>query len=478
MAYTRIHGIKTTLNKALDYIENPEKTEEQLLVSGYNVDPLTASIEYRMTAALGREVKGDYTRTGGADNLAYHMIQSFAPYDKISAKEAHELGKKWADEILQGKYEYVISTHIDKGHIHNHIIFNAVSFYDYSKYDNYKVAAYLREVSDRLCEEKGLYIKKANIKKKSPTHYEWEQRKAGTSWKERIRESIDKAILKTNNYEDFKAALLKDGIEILEGARITFHKIGIESKNGRAAKCRGDRIGEDYTKERILERLAAPKTKERKKVFAPSKPEQTGAAAPAAIKDRQPVFATYDKKIEWQARQTKLAETKELAAALMTIRKEAITGYGDFEIRLTELQAKSSGVKGTMKELDGKNAQYKNAAKFLLAYNQYLPIFQELQKQNFITKSKFESRYSGELAAFKHAAEQLEKLGVNTSVDPDKVIALIADQDGKVKKLSEQLRTVDSRIMSIRKAQTIVQQITTAAPDQEKDKQQERREER
>lgn len=102
LAYTRIHGIKTTLNKALNYIENPEKTEKQLLVSGYNIDPLSASIEFRMTAALAREIKGDYTKSGGADNLAYHMIQSFSPYDKITPEKAHELGKQWADEILKG----------------------------------------------------------------------------------------------------------------------------------------------------------------------------------------------------------------------------------------------------------------------------------------------------------------------------------------------------------------------------------------
>lgn len=102
MAYVRIRGIKTTLSKALDYIENPEKTEHQMLVSGYNVDPLSASIEYAMTAAIAKEVKGDYSRTGGANNFAYHMIQSFAPYDKITPEEAHELGRKWADEILGG----------------------------------------------------------------------------------------------------------------------------------------------------------------------------------------------------------------------------------------------------------------------------------------------------------------------------------------------------------------------------------------
>ena len=102
MAYTRIHPIKSTLNKALEYIENETKTQGQLFVSGYNVDPLFASTEFEMTAALAREVKGNYTNTGGSVNYAYHMIQSFSPYDKITPEQAHELGKQWADEILKG----------------------------------------------------------------------------------------------------------------------------------------------------------------------------------------------------------------------------------------------------------------------------------------------------------------------------------------------------------------------------------------
>ncbi len=470
MAYTRIHGIKTTLNKALDYIENPEKTEEQLLVSGYNVDPLSASIEYRMTAALAREIKGDYTKSGGADNLAYHMIQSFAPYDKITAEEAHELGKKWADEILQGKYEYVISTHVDKGHIHNHIIFNATSFYDYSKYDNYKVAGHLREVSDRLCAEQGLYvIEKPNFKKKSPTHYEWEQRKAGTSWKAQIQDIIDKAISETSDYENFKAALEKSNVEIKEGKRISFRITG----TGQERFCRGDRIGEDYSKERIIERLAEPKKKHREKVMPPKAAEQGEMSAPAAAaalpKERQPVFSTYDQKIDWQAQRTKLAATKELAAALLTIRQENIQQESDFDIRVNEILQKASNVRSTMTELAGKNQQYKDAAKYLLAFREYLPIKQEAEKQSPFTKKRFLSKHESELLAFDHAAAQLEKLGVNTNVDPDKVITLVKDQDSKISGLASALQEATDRISSIRKAHELVESMKHE-PKKEQDK--------
>ena len=67
------------------------------------------------------------------DNLAFHLIQSFKP-GEVDAETAHRLGQQFADEVLKGKYEYVISTHVDKNHIHNHIIFNAASFVDHHKY--------------------------------------------------------------------------------------------------------------------------------------------------------------------------------------------------------------------------------------------------------------------------------------------------------------------------------------------------------
>lgn len=471
MAYTRIHAIKTTLNKALDYIENPAKTQEQLLVSGYNVDPISASVEYRMTAALAREMKGDYAKTGGADILAFHMIQSFSPYDKITPEQAHELGKKWADEILQGKHEYVISTHVDKGHIHNHIIFNSVSFYDYKKYETkpYKTAALLRKVSDRLCEEQGLsIIQNPNLKQKSPTHYEWEQHRAGTSWKAQIKENIDKAIEAATDYDSFKENLRKANVEIKEGKRISFKIAG----SGQERYCRGDRIGEEYTREKIVARLAAPKVRELQK-----EEETKHRGGKNADSAPQPVFSSYDKKVEWEAQRTTLAATKELAAALMTIRQENIQQENDFEIRISGLSEKAAGVRSTMTELSGKNQQYKNAAKYLIAFNQYLPIKQELEKQLPFRKAKYARLHEGELAAFDHAAAQLEKLGVNTNVDPEKVLTLVKEQDGKVSELSAALKETTAKIDALRQAQRIVKEIYQQPKEpQEKRKERENQE--
>lgn len=130
MAITKIHAIKSTLGKALAYIENPDKTDGQMLVSGYNCEPQTASIDFEMTAVLAHKARN--LKRKRSTNLAYHLIQSFSPEDAVTPEQAHELGKKLAFEYTGGKYEYVVATHIDKGHIHNHIMLNAVSFYDYA----------------------------------------------------------------------------------------------------------------------------------------------------------------------------------------------------------------------------------------------------------------------------------------------------------------------------------------------------------
>lgn len=131
MAVTKIHAIKSTLSKAIAYIENPRKTDGQLYVSGYNTEPQTASLDFEMTATLARKAYRSTSSRKG--NLAYHLIQSFSPDDDLTPEQAHELGRKLAAEFTGGRYEFVVATHLDKNQLHNHIIINATSFYDYKK---------------------------------------------------------------------------------------------------------------------------------------------------------------------------------------------------------------------------------------------------------------------------------------------------------------------------------------------------------
>lgn len=246
MAITKIKAIKTTVKKAVDYITDPKKTDGKLLVSGFNVDPSFADIEFAMTCDLGELVKGDYKEVGNANNLAYHMIQSFAKNEKLTPEEVHQIGRKLADELLEKKHEYVIATHIDKGHIHNHIIFNSTSYVDYKKFRSkpYETAEKIRVISDKLCEEKGLYVIE-NPRNKGKSYKEWQENEKGTSWKQRIKDVIDNTVVEVDSYDSFVKKLNEEGVEVREGNNIAF------KLNGQKRYVNGKTMGVEYTQEEI-----------------------------------------------------------------------------------------------------------------------------------------------------------------------------------------------------------------------------------
>ena len=239
MAVTKIHPIKSTLKKALDYIENPDKTEDKMLVSSFGCSYETADIEFEMLLAQAIQ-KGN--------NLAHHLIQSFAP-GEATPEQAHEIGKLLADEVLQGKYSYVLTTHIDKGHVHNHLIFCAVDMVNHRKYNsNRQSYAYIRRTSDRLCREHGLSVVQPS-RDKGKSYAEWDAGRKGKSWKAKLKAAIDTVIPQAKNFDDFLRLMAAQGYEIKQGKFISFRAPGQE----RFTRCKT--LGENYTEEAITSRI-------------------------------------------------------------------------------------------------------------------------------------------------------------------------------------------------------------------------------
>ena len=142
MAITKIHAIQATVHKAVNYICNPQKTDESILISSFGCSPETAAFDFKFALS----------KTNQADpNKAFHLIQAFAP-GEVSYKEAHQIGVELANKLLEGKFSYIVSTHIDKGHVHNHIIFCAADNVNHEKYHDCKQTYYhIRRLNDDLC---------------------------------------------------------------------------------------------------------------------------------------------------------------------------------------------------------------------------------------------------------------------------------------------------------------------------------------
>ncbi|WP_257876874.1 relaxase/mobilization nuclease domain-containing protein [Aerococcus sanguinicola] len=179
MAITKIHTIKSTLKADLDYIMDSNKTDERILISSLNCNPITTHLEFEQTKIeCNSKVKV----------LARHVIQAFASGETTSEK-AHKIGIELSEKVLQGKYEYVITTHVDKKYIHNHILFNNVSFDIGKTYkSNKKYYHQIRNYSDDLCRKYKLsvideyYMKfKNKYKTNGKSYKEYMEFKKGTS---------------------------------------------------------------------------------------------------------------------------------------------------------------------------------------------------------------------------------------------------------------------------------------------------------
>ncbi|HQJ89897.1 MAG TPA: relaxase/mobilization nuclease domain-containing protein [Paludibacteraceae bacterium] len=240
MAITKIHPIKSTLKQALAYVLDGKKTDEGILVSSFACSPETADLEFGFTLSHCME-KGN--------NLAFHLIQSFKP-GETNQETAHKIGADLAHEVLKGKYEYVLSTHIDKGHIHNHLIFCAANFIDYRKYISNRKSYYqIRKISDRLCEEFGLSVVVPQADRGN-SYKEYLAKKEGVSWKNRIRKSIEIAVSGSLSYEEFCIKMNMLGMEIREGRDLAFRIIG-KNRYVKASSL-GYKYWETSIKERIF----------------------------------------------------------------------------------------------------------------------------------------------------------------------------------------------------------------------------------
>ncbi len=249
MASTKIIEITQTVGQSIDYICNPEKTDDGILVTAYACSEHTAELDFEFTRK---------SNNANNANLARHCIQSFAP-GEISAEDAHQLGLRLAAELTKGEYEYILATHTDCNHIHNHLIINEVNFVNgksfSSEHDQFKNPAWkqLRSISDMLCEEYNLSVIRNPERGFSRSYYEWEQSKNKQSWKDKLRETIDDCVMLSDSFEDFLKKMQEQKYEYkFRGETLSFRAEGQE----RFTRCRRKTLGWYYEPEQLKTRIA------------------------------------------------------------------------------------------------------------------------------------------------------------------------------------------------------------------------------
>ena len=371
------------MSKAIAYILNPEKTDEKLLVSSYGCASETAAREFEWTRKIAEQKGMNPVRI-----IARHVIQSFE-IGEVTPELAHEIGKQFADEILGGKYEYVLTTHIDKDHVHNHLIFNAVDFVNYHAYKSYKRIYYdMREVSDRLCKENGLSVIPPS-QNKGMGYKEYTEAKRGTSWKQKLKQTIDRLVITAKDYDDFLRLMQEAGYEIKTGKYISFRAEAQERFT------RSKTIGENYTEERIKERIAGRTPRRNRR--------QTVPKGISLIGDIQERIRLIDSKgYEYKA---KLTILKEAARTLNYLTENNLLQYADLEKKVEDIH---SSYDRTGKELKGVEARLREVQpliKNISNYQRLKPVYDAFQKAK--DKPGFKAKHEAELVIFEAARSTL-----------------------------------------------------------------------
>lgn len=445
MAVTKIKAIRGTLSKAIAYILNPEKTDEKLLVSSYGCASETAAREFEWTRKIAEQKGMNPVRI-----IARHVIQSFE-IGEVTPELAHEIGKQFADEILGGKYEYVLTTHIDKDHVHNHLIFNAVDFVDYHAYKSYKRIYYdMREVSDRLCKENGLSVIPPS-QNKGMGYKEYTEAKRGTSWKQKLKQTIDRLVITAKDYDDFLQLMQEAGYEIKTGKYISFRAEGQERFT------RSKTIGENYTEERIKERIAGRTPRRNRR--------QTVPKGISLIGDIQERIRLIDSKgYEYKA---KLTILKEAARTLNYLTENNLLQYADLEKKVEDVH---SSYNRTGKELKGVEARLREVQpliKNISNYQRLKPVYDAFQKAK--DKPGFKAKHEAELVIFEAARSTLLAMQGD-----EKLPSLKTLQAQQQRLLDEQQRLYDERAKlkkEVKKIETIKSNVDTfLAPSADHDR--------
>ena len=387
MAVTKIKPIKSTLSKALDYIQNPDKTDGKMLVSSFGCSYESADIEFEYTLSQALQ-KGN--------NLAFHLIQSFEP-GEVDYETAHKIGRQLADAVTKGQHEYVLTTHIDKGHVHNHIIFCAVNFVDHHKYNSNKRSYYgIRNMSDKLCRENGLSVVVPGKGSKGKSYAEYQAEKTGTSWKGKLKIAVDALIPQVSSFEELLQRLQTAGYEIKPGKYVSCRVPGQERFT------RLKTLGADYTEEAIRERISS------KRARAAKAPRADRGGVSLLIDIENSIKAAQSKGYEQWA---KIHNLKQAAKTMNFLTEHKIEQYADLTARIAEIQTESGQAADELKNVEKRLADMTVFIKNVSTYQKTKPVYDAYRKAK--NREKYRAAHERDIILHEAAARAMKAAGVS-----------------------------------------------------------------
>lgn len=444
MAYTKIHPIKSTVEKAIAYITNPEKTDEKILVSSFACSEQTAFLEFEKTRN-----KHHYS----GKNLAYHCIQSFKP-DEVTPEQAHRIGIQTADELLKGKYEYVISTHIDRGHIHNHLIIcgvnfeNGLSFGTEHDRKNNPAWKQLRKISDDICIENKLSVIEMPEKGYGKCYYEWLQDMKKNSYKSKLKNAIDSCVMTSDSFDDFLNRMQN---EMNYEYKIRGHSLSFRTEEQeRFTRCSRKSLGWYYDPEQIKKRI-----------------DRQVKKRTASISKDTGFYKINDDKAVGLNRWAALKNMQEASRLLNFLSDYGVGSVEQLDEKISDMYDQRFDVVQELNDYESSIIEQRELLKMLNTYWEMKAVHDEFLKSS--SKEKFKREHSKELSIFNSSKEWLREKYTGTTLPNRAVLEMkITEEETQREALLENYHDIKNSLNSLETAKGKIERYFELERDERK----------
>ncbi len=449
MAISNLYPRKTMRNRRrymadrLDYDQKAEKTNDGELVFSYMCAPETAAEEFEISKQLYYQITGR-SQPKGRDVLMYRIIQSFKP-GEITPEEANRLGYELAMNFTKGQHQFVVSTHVDKAHIHTHIEFNSTNLDCDGKFRDVKQSAMvLRRLNDELCRVHGLSVID-NPKPSAKKQKELAAAKYGTSHKEQLRQAIDRALPDSQDYGDFLTKMRAEGYEVKEGKRLSFRAPGWDRFT------RSDKLGSSYTREALQERfiVRGGPSAGTKKPF-----QRDGRKVNLLIDIQAKLAAGKGAGYEHWA---KIFNLKEAAKTLNFLVENGLTDYDELAARAEQAGVRFDAASRRIKQLEAQMAETAQLKTHIINYSKTREIYAAYKKSRH--KKEFLAEHGDEIAKHEAAKKAFDALGGKPIPKVAQLSEQYADLLAKKQTRYEEYRAARQNMITYRTAKQNVDKI-------------------
>lgn len=436
MATTRLITMHTGKGKTIaqsladrtDYAINPDKTQNGEFISSYECSPETVDTEFLLAKKMYSNITGREPQHG-RDIIAYQIRQAFLP-GEVTPEQANKIGYELAMRFTGGQHQFIVATHIDKAHVHNHIIFNSTTLDCTHKFNNYKDSAeVVREMSDRLCLENDLSIIE-NPAPKGKHYAEWKAEREGTSWKAKLRETIDDVLPGCTDFDHFLRRMETADYEVKRGKYISFRAKGQERFT------RAKTLGKEYAEDVLQARISGTYVP----AIGAKKPKQTEDRRVAFIIDIQQKLA--EGKGAGYEKWAKVFNLKESAKAFNFFTEHGLKSMEELDVKAAAASADFNLISDKLKLSEARMREIRELKKHIANYGSTRNTYAEYRKAKH--PEQFYEQHRSEIELHLTAKRAFDEMGV-------KKLPTVAQLNAEFLELSEQRK---AQYEDYRKAKT------------------------